>query len=94
MGCGCKQQPQQPVVPKGITPIQVHTVQSEPVTYTIEQLIRVKEYIISTNKTETERQWVETFMLHHIGLIVPSYCDTLCLSNLRSSVQTMESKLN
>ena len=28
--CNCKQQPQQPVVPKGITPIQVQAVQHQP----------------------------------------------------------------
>jgi hypothetical protein len=39
MGCGCKQQPQQPVVPKGITPIQIQSVQPEEITYTIEELI-------------------------------------------------------
>ena len=93
MGCGCKQQPQQPVVPKGITPIQVQSVQPEHISYTIEELIRVKDYISSTNKSETERQWVETFMSNNIGLVVPSYCDQSCLSNLRSSVEMMESKL-
>ena len=93
MGCGCKQQPQQQVVPKGITPIQVQSVQPEEVTYTIEELIRVKDYISSTNKTETERQWVETFMMTKIGLLIPSYCDQICLNNLRVSVEKLESRL-
>jgi len=93
MGCGCKQQPQEPIVPKGITPIQVQTVQPEPVTYTIEELIRIKDYISSTNKNETERQFVETFMINKAGLVIPSYCDQICLSNLRDKVQQMESRL-
>jgi hypothetical protein len=94
MGCGCKgNQPQEKIVPKGITPIQVQAVQPEPVTYTIEELIRIKDYISSTNKTETERQFVETFMINKAGLVIPSYCDQICLSNLRDKVSQLESRL-
>jgi len=93
MGCGCKQQPQEPIVPKGITPIQVVAVQPEEITYTIEELIRIKDYISSTNKNETERLFVETFMINKAGLVIPSYCDQICLSNLRDKVQQLESRL-
>jgi hypothetical protein len=92
--CNCKgSAPQQPIVPKGITPIQVVAVQPEPVTYTIEELIRIKDYISSTNKNETERLFVETFMINKAGLVIPSYCDQICLSNLRSKVSQLESRL-
>jgi len=94
MGCNCKgSQPQEQIVPKGITPIQVQAVQPEPVTYTIEELIRIKDYISSTNKNETERHFVETFMINKAGLVIPSYCDQICLSNLRDKVQQLESRL-
>ena len=94
MGCGCKgSQPQQPVVPKGITPIQIQSVQPVEINYTIEELIRVKDYISSTNKTETERQFVETFMINKVGLVIPSYCDQICLNNIRVSVEKLESRL-
>ena len=94
MGCGCKgSQPQENIVPKGITPIQVQAVQPEPVTYTIEELIRIKDYISSTNKNETERLFVETFMINKAGLVIPSYCDQICLSNLRDKVLQLESRL-
>jgi hypothetical protein len=93
MGCGCKQQPQEPIVPKGITPIQVQAVQPEPITYTIEELIRIKDYISSTNKNETERLFVETFMINKAGLVIPSYCDQICLSGLRDKVLQLESRL-
>ena len=93
MGCGCKQQPQQPVVPKGITPIQVQSVQPENINYTIEELIRVKDYISSTNKSENERQWVETFMFNSIGFVVSSYCDQSCLRNLKEAIEIMETKV-
>ena len=94
MGCGCKgSQPQQPVVPKGITPIQIQSVQPVEINYTIEELIRVKDYISSTNKTETERQFVETFMINKVGLVIPQYCDQICLSNLRDKVLQLESRL-
>ena len=91
--CNCKQQPQEQIVPKGITPIQVVAVQPEEVTYTIEELIRIKDYISSTNKNETERLFVETFMINKAGLVIPSYCDQICLSNLRDKVQELESRL-
>ena len=94
MGCGCKgNQPQENIVPKGITPIQVQAVQPEPVTYTIEELIRIKDYISSTNKTESERLFVETFMINKAGMVIPSYCDQICLSNLRDKVLQLESRL-
>ena len=94
MGCGCKgSQPQENIVPKGITPIQVQAVQPEEVTYTIEELIRIKDYISSTNKNETERLFVETFMINKAGLVIPSYCDQICLSNLRDKVLQLESRL-
>jgi len=93
MGCGCKQQPQQPVIPKGITPIQIQSVQPVEINYTIEELIRVKDYISSTNKTETERQFVETFMINKVGLVIPPYCDQICLNNLRVSVNKLELRL-
>ena len=94
MGCNCKgSQPQEKIVPKGITPIQVVAVQPEPVTYTIEELIRIKDYISSTNKNETERLFVETFMINKAGMVIPSYCDQICLSNLRDKVLQLESRL-
>ena len=88
MGCGCKQQPQQPVVPKGITPIIVQQVH-EPTGYTIEELIRIKDYISSTNKTETERQFMADFMLKHYGDVIPSYCDQICLSRAKKQVEEL-----
>ena len=93
MGCGCKQQPQAPAAPKGITPIQIQAVQPEEINYSIEQVIRVKDYLISTNKTETERQFVQDFMIEHAGLVVPSYCDQICLSNVSKKLVEMELKL-
>jgi len=86
--CNCKQQPQQPVVPKGITPIQVQAVQ-QPTGYTIEELIRIKDYISSTNKTETERQFMADFMLKHYGDVIPSYCDQICLSRAKKQVEEL-----
>jgi hypothetical protein len=89
MGCGCKQQPQQPVVPKGITPIQVQAVQHQPTGYTIEELLRIKDYISSTNKTETERQFMADFMFKHYGDVIPSYCDQICLTRAKNQVEEL-----
>jgi len=88
MGCGCKQQPQQPVVPKGITPIIVQQVH-KPTGYTIEELIRIKDYINSNNKTETERQFMSDFMFKHYGDVIPNYCDQICLSRARKQVEEL-----
>ena len=52
-----------------------------------------QNYISSTNKNETERLFVETFMINKAGLVIPSYCDQICLSNLRDKVLQLESRL-
>ena len=93
MGCNCKGQKQEPIVPKGIKPIVVETVQPATINYTIEELIRVKDYISSTNKKESERQFVQEFMMKEIGMVVPDYCDQICLSNLRLRVKVLEDKM-
>ena len=88
--CNCKQQPQQPIVPKGITPIQVI---SEPTVYNFdrEEIIRIKDYVISTNKTEVERQFVKDSLLKHFGDMIPDYCDQNCLRHIRLRTDYMES---
>jgi len=95
MGCGCKgNQQQQQIVPKGMTPIQVITVQPKEIDYTIEELIRIKDYISSTNKKETERQFMSDFMFKHYGDLIPSYCDQNCLNRTRRQVEEMIVRLN
>lgn len=94
MGCNCKGQKQEPIVPKGIKPIVVEVVQPAAINYTIEELIRVKDYISSTNKKESERQFVQEFMMKEFGMIVPDYCDQICLSNLRLRVKELEGRLS
>jgi len=94
MGCGCKGEvPQQKIVPQGIKPIVVQQVH-EPVGYTIEELIRIKDYINSTNKTESERQFMSDFMFKHYGDIIPSYCDQICLSRAKKKVEELMVRLN
>jgi hypothetical protein len=92
MGCGCKQQPQEPVVPKGITPLVIYSVH-EPTGYTMEELIRIKDYINSNNKTETERQFMADFMLKHYGDLIPGYCDQICLARAKKQVEELITKL-
>lgn len=93
MGCNCKGQQQEQIVPKGITPIQVIAVQPKGIDYTIEELIRIKDYIDSTNKTETERQFMSDFMFKQYGDIIPSYCDQNCLNRARKQVEEMVVRL-
>ena len=93
MGCGCGKQNVQDtskLVPKGIQPIVVQAVQPQEINYTIEQLIRVKDYLSSNNRNEIERVFVQQFMLEHSGLHVPDYCDQICMKNIRLKVEEME----
>jgi hypothetical protein len=91
--CNCKGQAQEQIVPKGITPIQVVAVQPKEIDYTIEELIRIKDYISSTNKTETERQFMADFMFKQYGDIIPSYCDQNCLNRAKRQVEEMMVRL-
>lgn len=94
-GCNCKGSvPQEKIVPKGITPIQVQAIKHEPIGYTIEELIRIKDYISSTNKTETERQFMSDFMFKHYGDLIPNYCDQNCLNRARRQIEELGLRLN
>ena len=62
--------------------------------YTIEELIRMKDYVSSTNKTELERKFVADMLLTHFGDLIPDYCDNACLNHISNRVKYMEGKLN
>ena len=59
-----------------------------------EELIRIKDYISSTNKTETERQFMSDFMFKHYGDLIPNYCDQNCLNRARRQVEELGLRLN
>jgi hypothetical protein len=95
MGCGCKQPvKQEKIVPKGIQPIQVQAVEDTTVNYRIEDVIRIKDYLSSTNKHDLEKQFIKELLYENFGDIIPDYCDQNCLKQISMRVQQMESKLS
>lgn len=95
MGCGCKGQPQQEkIVPQGIEPIVVQALtQPEPVNYTIEDVIRIKDYLSAMNKRDSEKQFIKELLYANFGDIIPDYCDQNCLKQISARAQQMESRL-
>ena len=92
MGCGCKQPvKQQKIVPDGIRPIQVQSATeiSTP-RYTIEDIIRIKDYLSSTNKHDLEKQFIAYILSENFGDVIPDYCDQICLKHIQKRVNEME----
>lgn len=95
MGCGCKQPVQQEkIVPKGIEPIRVEAVVDlPPIDYTIEDVIRIKDYLSAMNKQDSEKQFIKEILYKNFGDIIPDYCDQNCLKQIAVRVQQMELRL-
>jgi hypothetical protein len=97
MACGCKGNTPQT---KQTTPTVIRTdgaVEIMDVTnpnYTIEEIIRMKDYINSTNKTELERKFIADMLLTHFGDLIPDYCDNSCIKHISNRIKYMEDKLN
>lgn len=87
MGCNCKnKQPQK----KGIQEYQkeaIKEIESTPPPFTWEEVIRVKDYINSRNKTETERQYVLSFNEKYFGEPNTGYCDQICMERLSKRLE-------
>jgi hypothetical protein len=93
-GCNCKQQVrQEKIVPDGIRPIQVESAEDTTVNYTIEDVIRIKDYLSSTNKHDSEKQFVSYILNTNFGDVISGYCDQNCLTHIKNRVKEMESKL-
>jgi len=95
MGCNCKQQvKQEKIVPQGIRPIVVQSAsEPEQLNYTIEDVIRIKDYLSSTNKHDSEKQFISFILNVNFGDVIPGYCDQNCLRHIQKRVKEMESKL-
>ena len=94
-GCGCKGNvPQQKIIPAVIRTdegIQIMDVTNP--NYTREDIVRIKDYVSSINKTETERKFVYDSLLTHFGDLIPDYCDQSCIHHISNRVVYMETKL-
>lgn len=95
-GCGCKgqqsQQKSQGPTPKVITVNGITEVISEP-TYTMEELKMVENWLVSTNKTQEETDFVLSFNLKHFGEQLTGYCDIPCQHRIRKRVEHLKEKL-
>jgi hypothetical protein len=95
-GCGCKQnnntqQKQQPVMVQEDNVINIIDIPQP--TYSRENIIRIKDYLSSVNKTHSEKQFVSDLLLNVFGDIIPDYCDQNCFSHIRARINYMESKV-
>jgi len=95
MGCNCKQPvKQEKIVPQGIKPIVVQSAsEPEQLNYTIEDVIRIKDYLSSTNKHDSEKQFISFILNVNFGDVIPGYCDQNCLRHIQKRVKEMEAKL-
>lgn len=93
MGCGCKQQPKQSSGPKIIRVNESVEMVSEPL-YTEEDIIRLENWLIETNRTSEETYFVYQFNEIHFGEKIQGYCDIHCQHRIRKRIEHMKEKLN
>jgi len=95
MGCGCKNNTntQEKLVPKGITPIRVIQVAGAPLNYSIEEIIRAKDYINARDKKEVERDFVYQLLIRTGGPAIYGYCDLPCMNDLRTHINKLDQQL-
>jgi hypothetical protein len=84
LGCNCKnkvkEEPKPAVIKKADDTIEF-IMEAPP--YSREEVIRVKDYLLSFNKTETERLNMIEFNYKYFGEIMEGYCDQVCLDRVK-----------
>ena len=93
--CDCKNktQKQEKIVPKGITPIQVIQVSSTSINYSIEEVIRAKDYLNARDKKELERDFVYQLLIRTGGPAIYGYCDLVCMKDIKNHIEKLEKQL-
>jgi len=95
MGCSCKQnnqtQQKQPIMVKTNNVVEIIDLPEPP--YTIEEVIRIKDYLTAMNKTDNEKEFISNILLQSFGDIIPDYCDQTCLNHIRSRAEYMQTKI-
>lgn len=93
MGCNCKggqSRPQIDVSKSG----QITDKEFTPIpTASLEDVIRVKDYLKSRTKTAEERQFFNDFIYNNFGEIIGSYCDVVCMERQVKRINELELKL-
>lgn len=93
MPCNCKQQPKTPITPKVIQVGAQTELMNKPL-YTEEDISKIESWLVSTNKTAEETNFVFQFNLQHFGEQMQGYCDIDCQHRIRRRVEHMKEKLN
>jgi hypothetical protein len=94
MGCNCKNkqtQEKQPVMVTQDNVIEIIDLTEPP--YTIEDVIRIKDYLSATNKVHKEKDFISTILLNNFGDIIPDYCDQVCFNQIKSRADYMFNKI-
>ena len=93
--CDCKNktQKQEKIVPKGITPIQVIQVTSTSLNYSIEEVIRAKDYLNAKDRKEVERDFVYQLLIRTGGPAIYGYCDLVCMKDIKNHIEKLEKQL-
>lgn len=95
-GCGCKQNnmKQEKIVPNGVTPIQVIQVSSAPLNYSIEEVIRAKDYLNARERKEVEREFVYDLLRRTGGPNISGYCDLVCMKDIKTHIDKLDKQLH
>lgn len=95
-GCNCKQNKtntQEKIVPKGISPIQIVQVSSTPQNYSIEEVIRAKDYLNARDKHQVERDFVYQLLQRTGGPVIYGYCDLVCMKDIKNHIDKLDKQL-
>ena len=93
--CNCKNKTntEEKLVPKGITPIQVIQVSSTSINYSIEEVIRAKDYLNARDKKELERDFVYQLLIRTGGPAIYGYCDLVCMKDIKNHLDKLDKQL-
>ena len=93
--CNCKNKKNEPTPPPviGVNTQQVFPTQEEP-PYTIQEVIKIKDYLSSTNKTEEGRVAISQFSEKYFGEKISGYCDQVCIKRIKARLDRATELLN
>ena len=93
--CNCKQNTikEEKIVPQGITPIQVIQVSSTSLNYSIQEVIRAKDYLNARDKKDVERDFVYQLLIRTGGPVIYGYCDLVCMKDIKNHIDKLDKQL-
>jgi hypothetical protein len=93
--CNCKNKgnTQPKLVPTGVSPIQVIQVNGTPSNYSIEEVIRAKDYLNAREKKDVERDFVYQLLIRTGGPAIFGYCDLVCMKDVQRHIDKLDKQL-